>query len=130
MKKLIQALVALAVLGLGIFWVVTTPFEVTSPALPDHVANLENGRLLFNAGGCVSCHAPFTEQVEQLIDQTPVSPAFGLVAPSPHLEQVEQLIVVHWHGKNIRDRRSDLILSSLRRLCRVRDRLLFGFATW
>ena len=57
MKKLIQALVALAVLGLGIFWVVTTPFEVTSPTLPDHVANLENGKLIFNAGGCISCHA-------------------------------------------------------------------------
>ena len=57
MKKLIQALVALALLGLGIFWVVTTPFEVTSPSFPDHVANLENGKLLFNAGGCISCHA-------------------------------------------------------------------------
>ena len=57
MKKLIQALVALALLGLGIFWVVTIPFEVTSPSFPDHVANLENGKLLFNAGGCISCHA-------------------------------------------------------------------------
>ena len=58
MKKWIQALVALALLGLGIFWLVTTPSEVVSPALPEHVANLENGKLLFNAGGCISCHAP------------------------------------------------------------------------
>ena len=57
MKRILQALVAFALLGFGIFWVVTTPFEVTSPVLPDHVANLENGKLLFNVGGCISCHA-------------------------------------------------------------------------
>ena len=57
MKRFLQALVALVALGLGVFWVVTTPFQVTSPVLPDHVANLENGKLLFNVGGCISCHA-------------------------------------------------------------------------
>ena len=57
MKRLIQALGAFALLGLVIFWVVTTPIEVTSPVLPEHLANLENGKLLFNAGGCISCHA-------------------------------------------------------------------------
>lgn len=57
MKKLIQALVALALLGLGIFWVITNPSPVPNSVLPNHEANLENGKLLFNAGGCISCHA-------------------------------------------------------------------------
>ncbi len=47
----------MALLGLGVFWAITTPTEVTSRILPEHVANLENGKLLFNAGGCISCHA-------------------------------------------------------------------------
>ncbi len=57
MKRLIQALVAFAVLGLGIFWVVTTSKPPSPMVMPHHEINLENGKLLFNAGGCISCHA-------------------------------------------------------------------------
>ena len=56
MKRLIQALVAFTVLGLGIFWVVTIPSPPSLMVMPHHAINLENGKLLFNAGGCISCH--------------------------------------------------------------------------
>jgi cytochrome c551/c552 len=25
--------------------------------LPQHTANIENGKLIYNVGGCISCHA-------------------------------------------------------------------------
>jgi mono/diheme cytochrome c family protein len=58
MKRVIQALALFAVLGLGVFWVVTAPAVPTKPRLAAHTPDLENGKLLFNVGGCISCHAP------------------------------------------------------------------------
>jgi mono/diheme cytochrome c family protein len=57
--KGLGALMALGVVGVGVFLVVTAPER--QPA--EHWANLgepdlENGRRIFFAGGCVSCHAP------------------------------------------------------------------------
>ncbi len=54
----LTALALLAVLGLVAFWVVTTPSVLTLRALPNRVANLANGELIYNAGGCHSCHLP------------------------------------------------------------------------
>jgi mono/diheme cytochrome c family protein len=58
LKKTIRALALLAVLGLAVFWVVTTPAPLTPRVLPDRVANLANGELIYNASGCHSCHLP------------------------------------------------------------------------
>jgi mono/diheme cytochrome c family protein len=44
------------VLGVGAFWVLSAPRPLT--AVPAHTANLANGEILFNAGGCMSCHKP------------------------------------------------------------------------
>jgi mono/diheme cytochrome c family protein len=44
------------VLGLVGFWVVTMPRPYAAPNLPEHVANLDNGKVIFNVGGCISCH--------------------------------------------------------------------------
>ncbi|KPH83070.1 alkylated DNA repair protein [Bosea vaviloviae] len=59
MRRLLVTLVLLAAAGLGGFYVLTDP-RVVSPSpeigtLP--APDLENGKLLFTAGGCASCHA-------------------------------------------------------------------------
>ena len=59
MRRLLITLVVFALIGLAGFWVLTDP-RVVSPApeigtLP--AADIENGRVLFAAGGCASCHA-------------------------------------------------------------------------
>ena len=53
----LKVLVPLAALGLGVFWVASAPHPLTDGDIPPHTANLENGRLLYNIGGCISCHA-------------------------------------------------------------------------
>jgi mono/diheme cytochrome c family protein len=50
-------LALVAVSGLLIFWVASTPYPFVAADVPAHTANLENGKLLYNIGGCISCHA-------------------------------------------------------------------------
>jgi mono/diheme cytochrome c family protein len=56
-KWLIGASVAVVVLGLAVFWLLTIPATVPASALGAHAPNIENGRTMFYAGGCSSCHA-------------------------------------------------------------------------
>ena len=46
-----------AIVGLVVFWVVTIPATVPASALAPHTPNLDNGKTMFYAGGCASCHA-------------------------------------------------------------------------
>jgi len=46
-----------AIAGLAIFWFLTIPRVVDASELPKHTVDLENGRYMFYAGGCASCHA-------------------------------------------------------------------------
>jgi mono/diheme cytochrome c family protein len=50
-------LAGLVVAGL-LFWWLTQPAALSSGDLPNHQADPGNGRLVFNAGGCISCHGP------------------------------------------------------------------------
>lgn len=56
-KWLIGVSVAVVVLGLAVFWLLTIPATVPASALGAHAPNIENGRTMFYAGGCSSCHA-------------------------------------------------------------------------
>jgi mono/diheme cytochrome c family protein len=55
--RLIIIASALAGIGVGAFWVITTPKVVPASVLAARVADLENGREMFYAGGCPACHA-------------------------------------------------------------------------
>jgi len=46
-----------APLGIAAFWVLTIPATVSASALAPHAPDLNNGREMFYAGGCTSCHA-------------------------------------------------------------------------
>src|SRR5262245_1102367 len=57
LRKLIILAVIAALVGFGVFWVVTIPATVPASALAAHSPDLGNGKTMFFAGGCSSCHA-------------------------------------------------------------------------
>jgi len=57
LRKLVLLVIVATVIGLAIFWFVTIPGTVPASALGAHRVNPENGREMFYAGGCASCHA-------------------------------------------------------------------------
>src|SRR4051812_5073758 len=57
MKKFLTVIVALAVIGLAVFWFVTMPKTIGTEALAaGYQPNLKNGEEMFHAGGCAGCH--------------------------------------------------------------------------
>ena len=57
MRRYAVALLALGVLGLAGFWLLTQPATTAATDLPEHTADAAAGAMVFAAGGCVSCHA-------------------------------------------------------------------------
>jgi mono/diheme cytochrome c family protein len=55
--RITLAIAVLAAAGLAAFWFLTRPEVVAAETLAAHTPNLDNGRTLFFAGGCASCHA-------------------------------------------------------------------------
>jgi mono/diheme cytochrome c family protein len=54
---LLRSVLVLAVLGLGVFYVLTIPSTLPPDVLKPRNADLANGETMFNVGGCSSCHA-------------------------------------------------------------------------
>lgn len=78
LRKLIILVVVLAIAGLGIFWFITIPATVPASALGAHTPNPENGKTMFFAGGCASCHAtPNQEDKTKLGGGYPLKSPFG-----------------------------------------------------
>jgi mono/diheme cytochrome c family protein len=75
-RKLVILLVVLAVAGVAIFWIVTIPATVPASALGPHTPNTGNGRAMFYAGGCASCHA-----TPQQDDKTRLGGGLALKSP-------------------------------------------------
>jgi mono/diheme cytochrome c family protein len=57
LRKLILLAIAAAIIALAAFYVVTVPETVPASALEARTADLANGKEMFFAGGCTSCHA-------------------------------------------------------------------------
>jgi len=76
LHKLVLLAVAAAVVGLAGFWVLTIPGTVPASALGPHTPNLDNGRTMFFAGGCASCHATPGQD-----DKTRLGGGVGLKSP-------------------------------------------------
>jgi mono/diheme cytochrome c family protein len=66
MRRLLLALLILAVGGAAVFWFVTIPATVPASALAPHNADLANGKTMFDAGGCAACHAPNQDERTRL----------------------------------------------------------------
>lgn len=66
MKKFLVAILVLAVIGLGVAWVLTMPRTLPASVLAaDYHPDLKNGEEMFNIGGCAACHMT-TGQKERL----------------------------------------------------------------
>lgn len=57
MRLLIAAFVLVTAAAGGLYWL-ATPGALPADRLPDHVADPGNGRVMFDAGGCITCHKP------------------------------------------------------------------------
>lgn len=55
-RKIFLLAVLAIVAGAGVFWFVTMPVVVSAAALPAYTPNVANGKAVFDAGGCASCH--------------------------------------------------------------------------
>jgi mono/diheme cytochrome c family protein len=90
LRKLAIAVALLLVIGAGAFWILTIPKTVSPAELGPHTANLENGRTIFHAGGCASCHAtPKQEDKSRLGGGLALPTAFGTfyapnISPDPN----------------------------------------------
>ena len=76
MRRLIVGVVSAIALGLAAFWFLTLPRTVPASALGAHTADLANGKEVFYAGGCASCHA-----VPQQPDKLKLGGGLGLRSP-------------------------------------------------
>ena len=56
-RRAALAVAAAAVVAFVLLWALTIPEVVPASALPPHAPNLENGKVMFDIGGCASCHA-------------------------------------------------------------------------
>src|SRR5215813_11167885 len=90
MRKLAVVLLALIILGAAAFWFVTIPATVPASALAPYAPNLANGRTMFYAGGCASCHAtPEQDDRTRLGGGLALKTAFGTfyapnISPDPN----------------------------------------------
>ncbi len=67
-------------IGLAAFWILTLPAVVPAAALAPHTANLDNGKTMFDIGGCASCHAvPNADPAK--VDRTRLGGGLALNSP-------------------------------------------------
>lgn len=76
LRKLVIPAIVVGVIGLALFWFLTIPATVPASALGAHQPNLDNGKTMFFAGGCASCHATPGQQ-----DRTRLGGGLGLKSP-------------------------------------------------
>ena len=75
MRRILFGAAVVVAVGFAAFWVVTVPAVVPAGSLPAYSPNVANGEIVFNAGGCSSCHAVAGEPRTML--------GGGLAIPSP-----------------------------------------------
>lgn len=56
-KRLILSLMVLGIVAFAVFWWLTIPATIPASAMPSRAPDVTNGKAVFNAGGCASCHA-------------------------------------------------------------------------
>lgn len=90
LKRLFILAVIAAAIGLAVFWWLTIPATVSANTLPAYTPNPGNGAVVFNAGGCASCHAtPAQQDRLKLGGGLPLASPFGTfyvpnISPDPN----------------------------------------------
>ena len=76
LRRLVLLVVILAAAGFAGFWFVTEPGTVSPLVLHPRTVDLANGKTVFHAGGCASCHATPKQD-----DKTRLGGGLGLASP-------------------------------------------------
>jgi mono/diheme cytochrome c family protein len=76
LRRLVWLALTGAIVALTAFWLTTSPATVPASALGAHTADLANGKEMFYAGGCASCHATPGQD-----DKTRLGGGLGLKSP-------------------------------------------------
>jgi mono/diheme cytochrome c family protein len=78
LRRVLLILILVVAAGLAAFLAVTAPAKVPASALPARTPDLANGKLMFFAGGCASCHAtPGQQDATRLGGGVALASAFG-----------------------------------------------------
>lgn len=78
LRRLLLLIVLLIVGGAGVAWYLSEPASVSAASLPSYSANVDNGRTMFFAGGCSSCHAvPGQDDLTRLGGGLAIKSPFG-----------------------------------------------------
>ena len=89
LKRIFIVALAAVAIGLAVFWWLTMPAIVAASALGSHTPDLGNGKSVFYAGGCASCHAtPAQPDRLRLGGGLPIGSPFGTfhvpnISPDP-----------------------------------------------
>jgi mono/diheme cytochrome c family protein len=79
-RTLVIVAAVVVVVGFVEFWTVTIPAAVPASALLAYTPNVANGKTMFDAGGCASCHAVPNKDPDK-VDRTRLGG--GLALPTP-----------------------------------------------
>src|SRR5262245_23471050 len=63
-KTLAAVMLVIAAGAVGGLYLLSAPHPVTASSLPQRIPDLANGQVMYNAGGCISCHKPAAGQGE------------------------------------------------------------------
>lgn len=78
-RRLLLAVLVLAIIGGAAFWLLTLPQTVPASALGPRTPDLDNGKTMFFAGGCAACHAtPEQEDKTKLGGGRALKSPFGI----------------------------------------------------
>jgi len=80
LRPLALGVLATAVAGCAVLWFVTLPAIVPASALPPRTPDLDNGKTMFNVGGCASCHTAPGEDRSK-VDRTRLGGGLELKSP-------------------------------------------------
>ena len=97
LRKLFLLAIVAGVIGLAIFWFVTIPATVPASALAAYKPDLANGKTMFFAGGCASCHVtPGQEDRTRLGGGFPLHSPFGTFY-APNISQDPKAGIGNWN---------------------------------
>ena len=93
MRRILTILIVLGLVGLGVFWVVTTPHPRDMTAYAGLTGDKAHGEQVFWATGCASCHAAFgAKDAARLVlsgGQKFASPFGTFLAPNISTDPIE-----------------------------------------
>jgi mono/diheme cytochrome c family protein len=80
MRRLTLSAAAAAIAIVLLLWFQTFPATVPASALPPYAPSVDNGRAMFDIGGCASCHATPNEDAAK-VDRTRLGGGLALQSP-------------------------------------------------